>query len=117
MDERDREALMEMRECVRQAMAWAREGGHTWTSDAKTVAAVAHMVAQIGEAARRVSIASRSAHAEVPWSALTAMRNRIYHDYGGLDLAVLRETVRRDLLALRGQLETILKAPRGTEKG
>lgn len=78
-----------------------------WTDDAKTVAAVAQMVGQIGEAARRVSVATKAAHADVPWAAMAGMRNRIYHDYGGLDVAVLKETVRRDLPALLRRLDAI----------
>lgn len=109
MVERDREALEDMRRSARQAMTWAREQGRKWTSDLKTVAAVAHMVAQTGEAARRVSNAAKATHADVPWAAIAGMRNRIYHDDGGLDAAVLAETVRRDLPALARRLDEILR--------
>jgi len=36
------------------------------------------------------------------------MRNRIYRQYGSLDVASLRETVARDLPALLKRLEAIL---------
>lgn len=98
-----------MREHVRQAVAWAHEAGSRWTEDPKTVAAVAHAVGQVGEAARRVSTATRAAHPDVAWAAITGMRNRIYHEYGSLDVAILRETVARDLPALVKRLETMLR--------
>lgn len=97
-----------MRRHARQARAWAREAGARWTEDEKTVAAVAHVVGQIGEAARRVSTATRAAHPDIAWAAITGMRDRIFHDYGHLDRDVLAETVRRDLPALDRQVGAIL---------
>ena len=108
MDERDREALEQMRNYARQAIAWAREARPRWTRDAKTVAAVAHVIGQIGEAARRVSTATKATHPDVPWAAMAGMRNRLYHDYGKMDVLVLEETVRRDLPALLKQIDTMM---------
>jgi len=100
-----------MRESAAQAIAWAREGGREWIRDKKSVAAVAHMVAQVGELSRRVSTETKAAHPDVPWAAISGMRNRIYHNYGALDVSVLAETVRKDLRGLARQLEAIVGAP------
>lgn len=97
-----------MREHGRQAVAWARETGSRWTEDPKTVAAVAYAVGQVGEAARRVSTATGAAYADIAWAAIAGMRNRIYHEYGSLDVAILRETVGRDIPALLKRLDAIL---------
>jgi uncharacterized protein with HEPN domain len=99
-----------MRQCAAQALAWSREQGQGWTRDTKTIAAVAHMVAQIGELSRRVSMGVKRTHPDIPWAAISGMRNRIYHNYGALDAAVLAETVRKDLPALARQLDAILGA-------
>jgi uncharacterized protein with HEPN domain len=109
LDDREHAALSLMREHGRHAVAWAREEGARWTEDPKTVAAVAHAVGQVGEAARRVSTATRAAHADVAWAAISGMRNRIYHEYGSLDVAILRETVARDLPALLKRLDAMLR--------
>jgi uncharacterized protein with HEPN domain len=109
LDDREREAISLMREHGRQGIAWAREGRARWTEDPKTVAAVAYAVGQVGEAVRRVSTATRAAHADVAWAAISGMRNRIYHEYGSLDVAILRETVARDLPALLKRLDAILE--------
>jgi len=37
------------------------------------------------------------------------MRNRIYQQYGSLDVAILRETVARDLSALLKRLDAMLR--------
>jgi len=98
-----------MREHARQAIAWAREAGSRWVGDPKTVAAVAHAVGQVGEAARRVSTATRAVEPDVAWAAIAGMRNRIYHEYGSLDVAILRETVSRDLPELLKRLDAMLR--------
>jgi uncharacterized protein with HEPN domain len=98
-----------MREHGRQAVVWAREARSRWTEDPKTVAAVAHAVGQMGEAARRVSTATKASRADIAWAAIAGMRNRIYHEYGSLDVASLRETVARDLPALLKRLDAMLR--------
>src|SRR5438094_689835 len=95
-----------MRQSAAQAIAWAREGGREWIRDKKSVAAVA----QVGELSRRLSTETKAAHPDVPWAAISSMRNRIYHDYGALDVSALAETVRKDLPGLARQLEAIVGA-------
>lgn len=113
MDEREREALSLIRDYAHQATRWAREAGRDWTADAKSVAAVAHMLGQIGEMARRVSAATKKAHADIPWRQMTGMRDRLYHGYERIDLAILAETVARDLPDLIERADAALrKAPR-----
>jgi len=109
LDDRERRALSLMREHGRQALAWARDAGPRWIEDPKTVAAVAHAVGQVGEAARRVSTETRAAHADIAWAAIAGMRNRIYHEYGSLDVAILRETVARVLPALLKRVDAMLR--------
>jgi len=109
MDEADRHSLGEMRDHARRAIDWARDGGAAWTADEKTVAAIAHVVAQIGEIARHLPASVKAAYPDIPWAAMSGMRNRIYHEYGRLDIEVLAATVRRDLPALRRALDSALK--------
>jgi uncharacterized protein with HEPN domain len=115
MDEREREALSLIREYAQQARGWAREGRRDWTADAKTVAAVAHLLGQIGEMTRRVSAPTKRAHADVPWRQMAGLRDRLYHDYERIDLAILAETVARDLPDLVARMAIVLRA--ATDEG
>ena len=47
-------------------------------------------------------------HPTLPWSAMRGMRNRIAHGYFDIDMAIVWETVQRDLPSLIAQL-TILR--------
>jgi uncharacterized protein with HEPN domain len=52
-----------------------------------------HRVQIIGEAASRVSPATRDAHPRLPWKRIVGMRHRIVHDYLNIDLDILWEVV------------------------
>ena len=69
---------------------------------------IAHLVQTIGEAAARVSAATRELHPGVPWKQITGIRHRIVHDYMDVDYDVLWEVATGDLPRLIAQLEEIV---------
>lgn len=50
----------------------------------------------IGEAARRMPETIQTAYAEIPWSLMIGMRNRITHDYLGIDYDIVWRTIHED---------------------
>ncbi|HVE71930.1 MAG TPA: DUF86 domain-containing protein [Thermoanaerobaculia bacterium] len=66
---------------------------------------LAHRIQVIGEAATRVSKATREAHPEIPWAEIAGMRHRIVHDYTNIDLDVVWETATERLPDLIAALE------------
>jgi uncharacterized protein with HEPN domain len=71
-------------------------------------AAVLHHITVIGEAANRLSSELRSGHPEIPWADIISQRNRVVHDYFGLDWTLLWKTVVEDVPRLRDQVSRIL---------
>ncbi len=70
--------------------------------------ALTYLLQTIGEAARRVPLAFRDAHPEIPWKQITGMRSRIVHDYMSVDTRTVWDTVIHDLPVLIAQLEKLL---------
>ena len=62
----------------------------------------------IGEATNSISEAFQEKHDEIPWAQMRALRNRIVHDYRGINLNVIWDTVQNDLPALKRQAQDIL---------
>ena len=62
----------------------------------------------IGEAASKVSAATRSQNTSIPWQDITGMRNRLIHAYFDVDLDTVWSTVTKDLPVLKAELEKIL---------
>ena len=63
----------------------------------------------IGEATKHLSENFRNKHTEVPWKKIAGMRDILIHDYLGIDIYSVWETIEKDLPELKNQLNTIVK--------
>jgi len=59
----------------------------------------------IGEAARRTPEQVRIAYPRVPWALMVSMRNRLAHEYDGVDADTVWLTVTRDLPEILAEIE------------
>ena len=73
-------------------------------TDEKTADAVARNLEVLGEAAARLPEATRATVDEIPWRRIVGLRNRIVHEYFGIDLEIVWEIVTADLPDLQSQL-------------
>jgi uncharacterized protein with HEPN domain len=62
----------------------------------------------IGEAVKRLTDPTKQRRPEIPWKQIAGMRDRLTHDYFGVDLALVWRVVERDLRALRTAVEALL---------
>ena len=57
--------------------------------DRKTNYAVVKALEIIGEAAKKIPSAIRKKYPNVPWSKMAGIRNRLVHEYFGIDLRIV----------------------------
>ena len=62
---------------------------------------------QVSENSDKLTDNFKEGHADIPWRAMKGMRNRIVHEYGNVDLAVVYDTIKNDIPKLLRQLESI----------
>lgn len=75
--------------------------------DSKTVDAVIRNFEIIGEAANRLPEDFKDYHSSIDWHRIRDFRNRIVHDYFGIDYSIVREVKSFFLPGLISQLEQI----------
>ena len=63
----------------------------------------------IGEAARHISGELRAKYADVPWQDIIGMRNKLIHDYLGVDIELVWITASEDLPALRERIQVMME--------
>ena len=80
-----------------------------FSADRRSVDAVSYAIVVIGEAAGHIPEFVMQAAPEIPWADIRGMRNRIAHEYFGVDLRVLWETVMEDLPQLQPALRALLE--------
>lgn len=68
--------------------------------DERTVDAVVRNLEIIGEATKQLPIEFRAQHPGISWGQMAGLRNRIVHDYAGVDLALVWQIVTTSLLEL-----------------
>jgi uncharacterized protein with HEPN domain len=76
-------------------------------SDLKTQDAVSRNFMVIGEAVSKLSDSLRARHNNVPWRILKDFRNKIIHDYFGVDYSTVWTIIKKDLPSLKAQIESV----------
>lgn len=78
--------------------------------------AVIRQIQVIGEAAKRLSAELRGSTSDIPWSDIAGMRDKLVHDYMGVDLEAVWDTAIRDVPALMSQLEQSSQLDEGSTR-
>lgn len=77
-------------------------------SDDKTIYAVVRALEIIGEAAKKVPPFIKAMDPSAPWREMAGMRDKLIHEYFGVNVDVLWRTIREDLPPLKPVLKKIL---------
>lgn len=77
-------------------------------SDTKLVEACVFNLSQMGELCKSVDDNYAAQHSQIPWNEMYGLRNRIVHDYEGVNMLLVWQIISEDLPELRRQLEEII---------
>ena len=97
-------------ECVATSEKYTRGLDYdAFAQDLRTVKAVIRDLTVIGEAAASIPDWLTDRHSEVPWADMRDMRNVVVHQYFGVDLRIVWDTVRNNLPPLVEPLTRVLQ--------
>jgi len=69
--------------------------------------AVIRNIEIIGEATKKISDEFKKSNFKIPWREMSGMRDKLIHDYIGIDLEVVWRTIEIDLTELENSLKFI----------
>lgn len=106
-----KERLRDILEAISRIERYAARGRQALETDELIQVWMVHHLQIIGEAAAQLGRDFHTAHPEVPWAQIVAMRNVLIHEYFGVDLEEVWQIIARDLPAFKSRVEQLLKAP------
>ncbi|MBX3234592.1 MAG: DUF86 domain-containing protein [Nitrospiraceae bacterium] len=104
----DRIYLLHIRDAIHNIIDYTAPGKAAFLEDRKTQDAVVRNLEIIGEATKRVSSTLKQAHADIAWKAIAGMRDKLIHDYFGINIKLVWDAVERDLPVLHEKVKALL---------
>lgn len=105
----NREFLADILEAVRRTRMYVEGMDYPqFLADLKTQDAVIRALEVIGEATKNLSPALREQHDSIPWKNMAGLRDKLIHDYFGVNLDIVWQIVIQELPPVAEQVEQIL---------
>ena len=79
-----------------------------YQNDKKTVRATIRSLEVIGEAVKKLPKEITDNYPEIPWKSIAAMRDLLIHEYFGVNMNLVWNTIQKELLPLRNAAQKII---------
>ena len=106
----DRAYLQHIGDSIERILEYTAKGEPTFLSDKKTQDAVIRNFEVIGEAVKQLSDNLKSEHPDIPWRQIAGMRDKMIHEYFGVNLQLVWEVVQGELPPLRAKIQSMLQS-------
>ena len=105
----DKEFLYDIQEAVRRIQSYTHEMTYEeFLLDTRTQDAVIRNIEVIGEATKKLSAELRNRYSSIPWKEIAGTRDRLIHNYFGVDIEVVWKISIAELSDLTLQIAKIL---------
>ena len=111
------EILEDMIDCIERITAYVKNMSYDeFMTDLKTQDAVIRNIEIIGEAAKQLPNSFKTTHSDIPWRAIAGTRDRLIHDYSGVNYDIVWVVIVNDLPSLQPRLIEIFESDENLEE-
>ena len=107
----DRVYLQHIRDALQDVAAYCGSDHGAFLDDRMRQDATLRKLEVIGQAVKNLSEDTKSRQPEIPWKQGAGMRDKVIHDYFGVNLEIVWAVVQKELPKLRVAVEGLLKDP------
>lgn len=110
MKNKEYQSLQKMIEYINKALSYTK--GYTFEefcNDEKTVDATVFIISQVGELVKNISKEIMEKYSNIEWIIIKNLRNRIIHDYEGINLYLIWDILKEDLIGLKESLQNVIE--------
>jgi uncharacterized protein with HEPN domain len=104
----DRFYLLHIRDALADLAAYASPGRDAFFAERLRQDGIIRKLEVIGEAVKGLSADARARRPEIPWRQIAGMRDKIAHEYFGVNLELVWMVVEGDLPALQKAVSSLL---------
>lgn len=101
--------LLHTLDAIDAVIEYTQDGRDAFFADRKTQDAVIRNIEILGQAVKGLSTETRAQDDSVPWRQIAGMRDKLIHEYFGVDLALVWDVVERELPVLRPKIAMLLE--------
>ena len=101
--------LQDIQEAIQRIGAYTAKVRYgEFLDDQKTQDAVIRNLEIVGEATKNLSAQVRAAYPDIPWKEMAGVRDRLIHDYFGVNLDIVWQIVTVELPGVGAQIAAII---------
>jgi uncharacterized protein with HEPN domain len=104
----DRVYLQHIRDALDDIATYASAGRDAFFAERMRQDATIRKLQIIGQAVKNLSNIRKSQQPHIPWKQIAGLRDKVIHDYFGVNLDIVWAVVEKDLPALRTAIDHLL---------
>jgi uncharacterized protein with HEPN domain len=105
----DRVYLQHIRDAIEDITAYCGDDRDAFLGDRMRQDATLRKLEVIGQAAKNLSAQTKSREPGIPWKQIAGMRDKVSHDYFGVNLEIVWGVVQKELPKLRVAIAALLE--------
>lgn len=105
---RDKQTIRDISRACRLILQFQQDTDKTaFLNNVEKQSAILYQFTILGEAVKRLSLDFRVQHSEIPWSSIAGMRDKLIHDYDGVNLERVWRTAEENIPVLLAMIEAL----------